>query len=266
MNEKIWRVLSQILSYRTDLSDLLRPFFVNLKNENINDKKYTPLLLTFFNYQIELLYQTSILTKETFSSYQNKSSSNFVNDNQKIKAIILEDNIEKLTELIQEKGINTFNIITKSFNEVEKMEIPLIQYCIMEKAIRCFKYLLVNGYDDPNKVMKEEKPYSWWKRQHRYEWDCMTTAIYLGNNEIIKILEEKGIEKGKNPVQIEAAILSYRNIIVEEILEEMNKKKEKSKNHLNIALLASAKSNNINEFELLIMKGVNPNLYDERLN
>ena len=39
------------------------------------------------------------------------------------------------------------------------MEIPLIQYCVMKNAIECFKYLLVNGFDDPNKTMKDQNPY-----------------------------------------------------------------------------------------------------------
>ena len=87
------------------------------------------------------------------------------------------------------------------------MEIPLIQYCIIKRAIECFKYLLVNGYDDPNKTMVVQND-----RQHCYniyKWDCMTLAIYFGNVEIIKILESRGIEKGRLPDHIEAALLSY---------------------------------------------------------
>ena len=105
--------------------------------------------------------------------------------------------------LLQEKDIKTFNTITKSFLEVKKMDIPLIQYCIMKNAIDCFKYLLVNGYDDPNKTMQDLNPdscidsYSKLIKIKRYEWDCMATAIYFGNKEIIGILEDKGIGKGK---------------------------------------------------------------------
>ena len=64
---------------------------------------------------------------------------------------------ERDFKLLQEKDIKTVNTITKSFLEVQKMQIPLIQYCIMKKAIECFKYLLVNGYDDPNKTIEEQK-------------------------------------------------------------------------------------------------------------
>ena len=82
------------------------------------------------------------------------------------------------------------------------MEIPLIQYCIMKNAIECFKYLLVNGYDDPNKTMED----SLYFKRYIYKWDCMATAIYYGNNEIINILENRGIEKGNNQSHIEDII------------------------------------------------------------
>ena len=57
-----------------------------------------------------------------------------MNDNNtKIEEIISGDKIKELYKLLQEKDIKTFNTITKSFLEVGKIEIPLIQYCIMKK-------------------------------------------------------------------------------------------------------------------------------------
>ena len=210
MNEKIWRVLAQILYYRNDLSNIIKPFFENLHNQNINDENYISVLKTFSKDQLEVLYQNGIITEENFNSLgfitKNQLSTFSVNEdnNTNVEAIISGDKINELQELIQEKDIKTFNTITKSFLEVEKMKITLIQYCIMKKAIECFKYLLVNGFDDPNKTMEEENPYPEgtinyknWKTQHQYEWDSMATAIYFGNKEIMKILEEKGIKKGK---------------------------------------------------------------------
>ena len=149
------------------------------------------------------------------------------------------------------------------------MEIPLIQYCIMKKAIECFKYLLVNGFDDPNKTMEDQNPYTFYDSHYhkieikRYEWDCMATAIYFGNKEIIKILEEKGIEKGKNPTHIEAAILSYRNMIAKEIIGNLN---EQIQNLLYLSIIASAKNNNIKGVEFLMTKGTDINTHDKQLN
>ena len=161
MNIKIWRVLAQILFYRNDSIEIIKPFFENLKNESINDEKYIPLLKTFSKGQLKIVYQYGIITEEKFNllvpknQKENQSSikeTNFVgNDiNTKIEEIISGDQIKELEKLLQEKDINSLNTITKSFLEVEKMYIPLIQYCIMKKAIECFKYLLVNCFDDPN--------------------------------------------------------------------------------------------------------------------
>ena len=67
MNVEIWKVLAQILFYRNDLIGTIKPFFENLKNENINDEKFTPLLKTFSKNQLKALYQNRIITKEKFN-------------------------------------------------------------------------------------------------------------------------------------------------------------------------------------------------------
>ena len=64
MNAEIWRVLAQILFYRNDLIETIKPFFENLKNENINDEKYIPFLQTFSKYHLEVLYQNGIISEE----------------------------------------------------------------------------------------------------------------------------------------------------------------------------------------------------------
>ena len=64
MNVQIWRRLAQILFYRNDLIETIKPFFQTLKNENINDEKYIPLLQTFSKDQIEVFYENTIITEE----------------------------------------------------------------------------------------------------------------------------------------------------------------------------------------------------------
>ena len=275
---KIWRALAQILFFRNDLIEIIKPFFKNVKNENINDEQYIPLLKTFSKYQLKVLYENGIIPEEKFNfispktqkENQSSNGTNFtVNDiNTKIEEIVSGDKIKELESLLLEKDIKTLNIITKSFLEVETMQIPLIQYCIIKKSIECFKYLLVNGFDDPNETMEEQNPKFFCNKQ--YEWDCMATAIFFGNKEIVQILEYRGIEKGKNPTHIEAALLSYRNIIVKEIIEKMienlnekiNENKEQIQNILNRSLLTSAKNNNIKGVEFLITKGADINAKD----
>ena len=280
MISKIWRELAQILFYRNDLIETIKPFFENLKNDNINDEKYIPLLKTFSKDQLEVLYQKGIIAEERFKLLiaENQSfakETNNLNDiKSKIEEIISGDNIKELEKLLQKSNNKSFKTITKSFFEVEEMEIPLIQYCIMKNAIECFKYLLVNGYDDPNKTMKEKDPdynemmFKFWGTNYLYEWDCMATALYFGNKEIVQILEYKGIEKGK-PAHIEAAILSYRNIFATQLIENLDENAinhKKLKISLNLSIIASARNNNIKGVEFLLTKGVSINIQNKQFN
>ena len=266
MNERIWRVLTQILYYNKDSIEVIKPFYENLNNENINDEKYVPFLKTFSKSQLAFLYQNEIITEVNYNLLVNpiQSIPKIADDNSNIRIIeeiISEDKILELQEFIQKEDIKTFNNITKSFNEVERIEIPLLQFCIMKNAIKCFKYFLVNGYDDPRIIMNDQnlKRVFDYKIEtdiyiSRYQWDSMATAIYFGNKEIMKILEEKGIQKGNHSEHLEAAILSYRNSIAKEILDILNEE-DIIHNLLNIILISSAKNNNIKGAELLIKKG-----------
>ena len=263
MKAKIWSFLSQILFYHDESANLIKPFFENLNNENLNNNKH--ILQKFPYEQLKTLYKNGIINDENSSSL---GLTNQQSNNDNIEEIISGDKIKELEKLIQDKDIQTFNTIIKSFNEVKWMKIPLIQYCIIKNAIKCFKYLLINGFDDPNKIMEEQNSYhkdSLWKSLHRYEWDCMATAIYFGNKKIIKILEEKGIEKGKNSAHIKAALLSYRNMIAKEIIENVNANQEQIQNIVNLSITTLAKNNNIIIFEYLMNKGVDINTHDEQL-
>ena len=96
MNVEIWRRLAQILFYRNDLSETLKPFFENLKNENINDEKYIPLLKTFSKDQLKVLYENEIITEEKLNlllpKNQKENQSSTINDiNTKIEDIISGD-------------------------------------------------------------------------------------------------------------------------------------------------------------------------------
>ena len=277
---KIWKELVQILFYHNDSVEAIKPFFKNLKNENINDEKYISFLKTFSKDQLEVLYQNGIIQEEKFNllipknQKEDQSSTNETNETNEmndIEEIISGDKIEELQKLIQENDIQAFEAIIKSFNEVKEMKIPLIQYCIMKNAIKCFQYLLVNGYDDPDKTMEDKNP-SWYYDSEensieikKYDWNCMATAIYFGNKEIIKLLEKRVIEEGKNPAYIEAAILSFRNKIAKEMINNLNENKEQIQNILNKSIIASAKNNNIKGIEFLITKA-DLNTHDKQLN
>ena len=287
MEIKIWSQFLQILIYRNDLCDILKSFMENLNNHNINDEKYIPYLQSFSKYHFHFLHKNGIISVEKLNfllaNNQNSfhSSEKTLNifttlSNEKenqttehIKKIIGGDQVEEFGKFIEEKDISNINSITQTFLEVETMKVPLIQYCVMKKAIKCFKYLLVNGLDDPNKLMEEQNPKILWDfytKQSiyikRYEWDCIATAIYFRNKEMIKILDERGLKKVKNPEYIEAAVLSYANLMVKEILEEMNEKNDGINDLLKKGLLSSSKNNNIKGAEILMSKGIDINIKD----
>ena len=125
MINEIWRALTQILQDRNDLATIVKPFYHNLKNQNINNEKYDSFLKTFSRFELEVLFKSQIITKERFYSffpgYENKIEDNM------IEAILLHDQVDELQKFLQENpfDINIFNI-NKSFRNVKTMQIPLI--------------------------------------------------------------------------------------------------------------------------------------------
>ena len=272
MRQKIWRFLTQILFNRNDLGNIIKLFFKDLKDENIQDDKYIPLLRTFPRSQLEALLRNNIITEKKYYSLCNfKNQEPIVQDSYNIEAMITGDKINELQDLIDKIDIITFNSIIMPFREVQYMKIPLIQYCILKNSIKCFKFLLVNGYDDPNRIMEEQEPIrlnklsALYRKKKRkiYEWDSMGTAIYLGNKEIIGFLEDRGIEKGINLAHIEAAILSYRNVEARQILYEMERINRTMHRIFETSLLVSAINNNIEAAELSLKRGIIINVQND---
>ena len=236
MEKKLWLRFIQILSYRGDLLNIINPFFENLKNNNTNeefkiyDEKYISFLKSLPNYQLNLLYQYKIIDDERYSTLRSKKTisdkkKHSLNPNEEIvREIIKADKVQELQKLILEKDINTIDSIITKFMIFNLMKIPIIIYSIIENSTQCFKYLLLNGIGSPTSFMEEENPDpndKNWKSSHKFDWDCMSTAIYYGRVEIVKILEENGITKGSKPEHLEAAILSYRNGSAKEIINQM---------------------------------------------
>ena len=151
MIAKIWRVLGQILFYRNDLIETIKPFFENLKNENINDEKYIPFLKTFSKYHLEVLYQNEIITEEKLNllipknQKDNQSSTKETNFTENdisntIEEIISGDKSKELDKLLQEKDIKTFNTIIFSRSRKNANSTSSILY--YEKCNRMFQIFI----------------------------------------------------------------------------------------------------------------------------
>ena len=59
-----------------------------------------------------------------------------------------------------------------------------------------FPEIGINGYCDPNKTMKDQDTHYIFtsgsrKRIRRYKWNSLATAQYIGNKEIVRILETR---------------------------------------------------------------------------
>ena len=241
MEIKIWNHFTQILTYRPDLAYIIKPFFENLNNKNINDEKYLSFLKSFSKFQLQLLLKTGIISSNKLNS--------------------LEPNKQVLSQMI-------FN---DSLEADEKREKKSIQE-IYDKRIEEDQYfkIMINNNNDIRKAMDEQNPEIFSElitqqnpENKTFEWDSMAIAIFLGNNKIVRILKEKGIEIENYPPHIEAAILSYRNAFASEIIGTI---KVLNKEFLNKSILSSAKNNNIKGGQLLIENGANINAKDSNLN
>ena len=119
----------------------MKKLYNKSKNQiyDLNDEKYVSFLETLPMHYIEVLHNNGIIdiyklnlkyclmihNREEFLESSN-------NQDQRIEEIIKNDNMEELQRLIADNGKDSINSITKSFNEVKKMKIPIMNYCIIE--------------------------------------------------------------------------------------------------------------------------------------
>ena len=105
MQYQIWRHLIQILSFRKDIINSIKPFIRQLNNHinnekyNINEEKHIPFLKSFSNFQLKLLYEYEIIDEEIHSNIvpkQTNSLESSNNEEKMLKEIIEGDKNEEL--------------------------------------------------------------------------------------------------------------------------------------------------------------------------
>ena len=137
------------------------------------------------------------------------------------------------------------------------MNIPILHYCIIKKAIKCFKFLILNG-ESPYQILSYDTRYLSNEQEQQYEWDCMTIAICFGEWEMMTILEEKGINKLNNPNVWEAAALTHRNNLLKLFISN----KDQINNFdecLQKGMEGAIKGNNLKGVIIFISNGVDIN-------
>ena len=194
MRVRIEQNLLKALFFRPNLITTIKAFLPNIISiENIPHFCQNSV---FFNY----------LTKNSIKIENNEEKEETEDDEEEkteqemhFKQIIEKDDLE----LLQQEFENNKNIILEEWFFENYMTIPILHYCVMKKAMKCFKFLILNGAD-PSQTLSHE-----WK--HEYEWDCISIAVCFGEWEMMKILEERGFDKLNNPSVWEAAALTHRN-------------------------------------------------------
>ena len=141
MRVRIEQNLLKALFFRPNLITSIKVFLPNIISiENIPRFFQNKV---FFNY----LAKNSIKIENNDEKEETKKDDEVVKEGTKqemhFKQIIEKDDLE----LLQQEFENDKNIILHdSFFEVEKMKIPILHYCIMKKAMKCFKFLILKLY------------------------------------------------------------------------------------------------------------------------
>ena len=92
--------------------------------------------------------------------------------------------------------------------------------------------------------------------EKKYEWDCISIAVCFGEWVMMKILEERGINKFNNPNVWEAAALTHRN----KLLKLLISNKDQIKECLNKGILGATNGNNLKGTKILISNGAGINI------
>ena len=246
MRVRIEQNLLKALFFRPNLITSIKVFLPNIISiENIPRFFQNNV---FFNY----LAKNSIKI-ENNEEKEDDDEEEETEEEMHFKQIIEKDDLE----LLQQEFENDKNIILRdSFFEEDEMKIPILHYCVMKKAIKCFKFLLLNGVD-PSQTLSKKKFFE----HNEYEWDCISIAVCFGEWEMMKILEERGINKLNNPNVWQAAALTHRNKLLKLLISNKDQI-DNFEECLKKGLLGAIKGNNFKGIIILISKGADINAKD----
>jgi len=90
----------------------------------------------------------------------------------RIEIVIEEDDVESLRLLSNQPNFD-FNQRIKKENQLYKYkEIPIILFCIQKHAMKCFKFLLINGANPLETITDIPSPCLWWEDEKKeYRWN-----------------------------------------------------------------------------------------------
>ena len=254
MKHQIKLFLLNILYYRFDLIEIIKPFLSQLDSSLISYFQKDSNFISFLT-KNEIIKDTAILKQMPHGTF-----STITND---LQTIIKQDDISSLQQKNFDgyKGFDQTLFINNFYGNNEKI-IPILHYCIITKSIQCFKFLLLNGANPLIPICSIKSSTSVDNSYISYEWDCISISVGLGEWEFMKLLEEGGIQKQYNSKVWEAASLTYRNKLIKYLLSNANPNEQEFKNCFLKGIFAAVTSNNFQSFELLLKFGDNINVID----
>lgn len=174
-----------------------------------------------------------------------------------LKESIDKDDRSTLSLLIDQNDLHDVTIhCNLDFDYSNVVELPLIHYCAIRGSTKCLKFLLITSYDDPKKtvclriVSPLKKSVKWDLDDTGFDWDAMALAVAFGHTEVVKVLEDEGMDLNSNLGVWQAAGFSYRNNFIDWLLRS----NEKSEKQIEAALFGTVLGNNLAMLEKLLNK------------
>ena len=171
-------------------------------------------------------------------------------DDEKLAKIIEGDNVERLREIsVMPDSYMNYRLKVVSSNLPDfgfgfsMKGIPIIHYAAMCKALRCFKFLLLNGANPRELVSFSMIPMT---PNMRINLDCASFAGFGGEFEILKILEERGMDCRRNLGFWFFAGLAHQNVLLNKLLKKVYY--DQGYQCLNMALFGIIMGNYVKEF------------------
>ena len=207
-------------------------------------------ILFFEEYEEEKKVRRKVLEEELVIELEKKGvefdkTNVIIREKSQLEKAIEEDDVETLILLSNQTNFDLNQRNQKENQLYEYTAIPIILFCIQKHAMKCFKFLLINGANPLETIID----FPSWKKKNI---DGMTFGAETGNLQIMQMIEEKGGKIDKNCII--GAAKFHQNHILKWILQQKQEEEE-----LILGLCSSAEYNNFEGVSLFLENRINVN-------
>ena len=149
-----------------------------------------------------------------------------IREKSQLEKAIEEDDVETLRLLSNQTNFDLNQRIKKENQLYEYSEIPIILFCIEKHAMKCFKFLLINGANPLEKITDFSPSILSFPKNI----NGMTLGAETGSLQIMQMIEEKGGKIDSNCI-IGAAKFHQNHILKWIIQRSQNKQENEGKIH-----------------------------------